>query len=138
MLHDAAQIERHFQRFLSEITENEIVFYLSNAEGTANSVSNDDEEVVILMFWSHRALAARANTGFTDDYDVTEMTLFDFLYRWLPGMSTDGLLAGPEWNRDLAGREIDPFELREEIENRLPQGKLAEYEARYIDLVGNP
>lgn len=47
------------------------------------------------------------------------MSLFDFLFRWLPGMSGDGVLVGPNWNQELIGLELDPFELRKTIEAAL-------------------
>jgi len=34
---------------------NEVVWYLSNENDVANSVSNEDEDKVVLIFWSDRA-----------------------------------------------------------------------------------
>ncbi len=137
MLLDSATVESNFQRFIDRIIESESVFYLGNEEGVANSVSNEDEEVVILMFWSDRAYAARAKKCFDEHFDEVEMDLFDFLYRWLPGMSGDGVLAGPNWNGDLVGREIDPFELREVIEERMPSELISKYQEKYNELTKN-
>ena len=137
MLLDSATVESNFQRFIERIIENETVYYLSNEDGVANSVSNEDEETVILMFWSDRAYATRAKKCFDEHLDEVEMDLFDFLYRWLPGMSGDGVLAGPNWNGDLVGREIDPFELREQIEGKMPSELAAKHEAKYNELSKN-
>ena len=52
-------------------------------------------------------------------------------------MSGDGVLAGPNWNDDLVGREIDPFELREEIEERMPSELVAKHDAKYNELTKN-
>lgn len=134
MLLDEGTVESNFKRFVKRIIESETVFYLSNDNGVANSVSNDDEETVILMFWSDRAYASRANQIFEEKYDVTKMELFDFLYRWLPGMSGDNVLAGTNWNGELVGREIDPFELREIIEEQMPLELHEKYEAKYNEL----
>jgi hypothetical protein len=103
----------------------------------ANSVSNDDEETVILMFWSDRAYASRAKQCFDEYFEEVEMDLFYFLYRWLPGMSSDGVLAGPNWNDSLVDREIDPFELREEIEQRMPSELVDKHQAKYNELIEN-
>ena len=137
MLLDSATVESNLQRFVKRIIENETIFYLSNEDGVANSVSNDDEETVILMFWSDRAYAARANHSFEESYNETEMELFNFLYQWLPGMSGDGVLAGPNWSGELIGREIDPFELREMIEDQMPSELLEKFEAKYNELTKN-
>lgn len=61
------------------------------------------------------------------------MTLFDFLFRWLPGMSGDGVLAGPNWNQDLIGLEIDPFALRESIDSALSPEQMAAHQVQYIE-----
>lgn len=137
MLLDSATVESNFQRFIERVIESESVFYLGNEDGVANSVSNEDEETVILMFWSDRAYATRAKECFDEHFDEIEMDLFDFLYRWLPGMSGDGVLAGPNWNGDLVGREVDPFELRELIEARMPSELIKKYEAEYSELAKN-
>lgn len=131
MLLDSATVESNFQRFIERIIEKESVFYLSNADGVANSVSNDDEETVILLFWSDRAYTTRAKSIFDEEFEEIEMELFDFLYRWLPGMSGDGVLAGPNWTGELIGREIDPFELRELIEDKIPSELTEKYELKY-------
>lgn len=31
-----------------------------------------------------------------------------------------GVLAGPNWNQDLIGLEVDPFDLREQIKAAMP------------------
>ncbi|MDB6132703.1 MAG: hypothetical protein JWM59_946 [Verrucomicrobiales bacterium] len=36
------------------------------------------------------------------------MDLFDFWFRWLPGISGDGILAGTNWDGELRGVECDP------------------------------
>ena len=137
MLLDSATVESNFQRFIDRIIEKESVFYLSNEDGVANSVSNEDEDTVILMFWSDRAYATRAKKCFDEHFDEVEMDLFDFLYKWLPGMSGDDVLAGPNWNGDLVGRELDPFELREEIEERMSSDLVVKYEEKYNELTKN-
>ena len=137
MILDSATVENNFQRFIDRIIESESVFYLENEDGVANSVSNEDEETVILVFWSDRAYATRAKKCFNEDFNEVEMGLFDFLFRWLPGMSGDGVLVGPNWNGDLVGREIDPFDLREIIEERMPSDLVARYDAKYNELTKN-
>ena len=137
MILDSATVESNFQRFIDRIIEKETVFYLANEGGVANSVSNEDEETVILMFWSDRAYTSRAKQCFEEDFKEVQMDLFEFLYRWLPGMSGDKVLVGPNWNGDLVGREIDPFELREKIEERMPSELVSQHEEKYNELTKN-
>ena len=70
MLLDGATVESNFQRFVNRIIENETVYYLSNENGVAESVSNNDDETDVLMFWSDRAYAARANHIFEEDFNA--------------------------------------------------------------------
>lgn len=137
MLLDNAAVESNFKKFVKRIIESETVYYLSNENGVANSVSNDIEETVILMFWSDRAYTTRANHSFKENYNETEMELFNFLYQWLPGMSGDKVLTGPNWTGEFIGKEIDPFELREIIEDQLPLKFLNKYETKYDELTKN-
>jgi hypothetical protein len=43
----------------------------------------------------------------------------EFLDDWLPGMHSDVLLVGINWNLDLEGDEIEPLDLLEEFESEL-------------------
>ncbi len=120
MVLDRATCDANHRRFIERIIENETVWYLSNSEGVANSVSKEGDESTILMFWSDRAYATRVRTSGFEDYEETSMDLFDFIFRWLPGMSGDGVLAGTNWTGDLIGVVNSTFELREEIEAAMP------------------
>ena len=65
------------------------------------------------------------------DHEPERMELFDLLYRWLPGMSQDGVFAGPNWTGDLVGLELDPLELREDLEKRLSAEQKATFAERF-------
>lgn len=84
----------------------------------------------MLLFWSDEAYARRAQQEFPE-YAPAQIGLFDFLFRWLPGMSGDGVLAGTNWTGDLVGLEKDPYELRTEIEAAMPPEVSAAHKARY-------
>ena len=137
MILDQATVNSNHQRFIERAVEHELVYCLSSAEGVANSTSNDEGELDILMFWSDRAYAVRSRKELGDSFEPQEIELFDFLYRWLPGMSGDNVLAGTNWNADLVGAEIDPFQLREEIEEQMGRELLESYESKYIELTKN-
>jgi len=115
---NSAQTKVNHIRFIKRAAKNEAVWLLKSEEGIANSTSHEEHAKEILMFWSDRAY----------------VSLFDFLYRWLPGMSADEVLAGTNWNQGLVGTEIDPFELREGIENAMQPKQRAAYEAQYESL----
>ena len=134
MFQDRASVEASHQRFINRIISHEIVYCLSDSHGVANTISNDDEELDVLMFWSDRAYALRSKKSLEPSLQPQEIELFDFLFRWLPGMSSDGVLAGTNWDSNLIGVEKDPFDLREEIEREMTKELLEEYERKYIKL----
>src|SRR5688572_15034426 len=105
MLHDAATIRANHERFVARVAEKEIVWGLASPRGFAVCPSNEDEERTVLMFWSDRAYASRVKQSAFAEYEPAEITLFDFLFRWLSGMEQDGVLAGTNFNGDLAGLE---------------------------------
>jgi hypothetical protein len=124
---DTETCKENHQRFVKRVAANEIVWGLKNSKGWAYCESNDDENRVVLLFWSDEAYAKRAHDEEFADYSVSSIALFDFLFRWLPGMRDDGVLAGTNWTADLVGLEIDPSALSEEVIFELDPGVLKEY-----------
>jgi len=131
---DRVTCNTNHNRFVKRIIKSEAIWYLSHPDGVANSVSNDDEETTILLFWSDRSYASRAKKEAFFDYQEESIDLFDFLFRWLPGMSRDNALAGTNWTQDLIGVEKDPFKLREEIEKRIPSDLKKRHKAMYEEI----
>jgi hypothetical protein len=82
------------------------------------------------MFWSDRAYASRARQQSFPEYEPAEISLFDFLFRWLPGMAADGVLAGTNWTGDLVGLEFAPNELQETILSAMGPVRAENYKAR--------
>ncbi len=132
---DRATTNENHDRFVKRIIKYQKVWYLKSEDGIANSVSNDDEETTVLMFWSDSAYAKRVKENGFENYDEQSMDLFEFLYRWLPGMTSDGVLAGTNWTHDLIGNEYDAFDLREEIEIKMPISLKEQYEKNYNILI---
>lgn len=127
---DRATCDANHDRFVKRISESEVVWYLSHPDGVANSVSDNDEETTILLFWSDRPYATRARKDGFSEYQEDSMDLFNFLFRRLPAMSGDGVLAGTNWTQDLIGVEKDPFALREEIQNQMPDELKSRHETK--------
>lgn len=132
MLHDSATIQANHERFVSRVAESEVVWGLQALGGFAVCPSNDEERQV-LMFWSDRGYAARVKRNHFPEYEPVEISLFDFLFRWLSGMEGDGVLAGTNWNGDLAGHEIDPGELRDQLLDAMGKERVQQYSIRLRD-----
>jgi hypothetical protein len=127
MLHDSATIQANHERFVSRVAESEVVWALQAPTGFAVCPSNDDEARHVLMFWSDRGYASRVKQNHFPEYEPVEVSLFDFLFRWLSGMEGDGVLAGTNWNGDLAGSEIEPGKLRDQLLDAMGQDRVRQY-----------
>lgn len=115
MLHQVAQLQENHDRFVTRVAANEVVWGLEGPNGFAVCTSNDDESRPVLLFWSDRAYAVRAKQSGYEDHETRELTLFDFLFRWLPGMKGDKAFAGTNFNADFAGLEVEPLDLQEQL-----------------------
>lgn len=142
MLRSTADAKADVERFIRRVVDSDTVWYLSSDLGAAVCDSDaergddDEEPVAVLLFFSDPAYARRVQADKFPEHRPESMSLFSFLYRWLPGMSADGVLAGPNWTGELTGTEIDPFELREAIEAAMTPANLERHESMYRELFG--
>ena len=130
MLHDAATLKANHDRFVRRVAETEVVWALQSSDGFASCPSHADEVRDVVMFWSERAHAERVEKGSFPEYEPVELSLFDFLFRWLAGMERDRVLAGTNWNADLAGLEVSPADLRDQLLTALGPDRAREYAQR--------
>ena len=139
MLRNTADCAADVDRFIRRVSETDQVWYLTSENGPAVSSSNFGEDgsepQTVILFFSDRAYAKRAMLKSFPEFKVASMQLFSFMFRWLPGMSRDGKLAGPNWTGDLIGLEIDPHELRERVEKSMTADLRAAHAREYERLV---
>jgi len=126
-------------RFIRRVVEADLVWYLTSDRGSAISVSNElvdehGEPVTVILFFSDRAYAERVQASCFPTHEAASIDLFDFLYRWLPGMSGDHVLAGPNWTGDLVGLEFDPIELSQTIAAAMSEEHLQRHEQMFQEL----
>ena len=131
MLRDADTSQENYRRFIQRAVASGEVWVLSSPNGVATCDSQCHDDAHVIPFFSDAAYARRAQAQSFQDYEPRRLDLFDLLYRWLPGMSHDGVFAGPGWTSDLVGLECDPFELREELERNLTPKQRASFAERY-------
>jgi len=130
MLHDAADIQANHERFVSRVAVSEIVWALKSPTGFAVCPSNDNEDQQVLMFFSDRGYASRVQQNHFPDYEPAQLTLFDFLFRWLSGMERDGVVAGTNFNGDLAGLELPAADLRDQLLEAMGKDRVQQYADR--------
>jgi hypothetical protein len=107
-------IEANHARFIAKVIEDGLVWGLSTDDGFLACESAQEEDRAVLPFWSDGAAAREVQTEF-EGSEADSVELFDFLFRWLPGMADDDVLAGTNWTSALEGKEIDPIVLQDEI-----------------------
>ena len=132
LINVAAAQEAH-EAFLCRAVEHQSVWAVWGRTGPLIVESNftpDDEtdgnRVArdVYLFFSDEAYARRALRESWPDIpscSTRNISLFDFLYRWLPGLHRDRHLAGTNWTGDLIGLELEPSELQAQLHGRLPQ-----------------
>ena len=113
-------LQENFDRFIVESLEQGCVWGLQNSEGnwaTVQSETNSDLDA--MPFWSVLAFAQSLCTDDWEIYRPTAIAIEEFLDDWLPGLHSDVILVGVNWNSTLDGEEIEPLDLLEEFDAEL-------------------
>ena len=113
-------LQENFDRLIVECLEQGCIWWLQDAtENWALVGSTDHDDIDVIPFWSSTLLAEELCVGDWDVYKPVAIEIEEFLDDWLPGMHSDVLLVGVNWNVDLEGAEIEPLDLLEEFEAEL-------------------
>lgn len=129
---EPATSQESHELFVKRIVESETVWALSKDNNYAYAESNKGENPAdIILFWSDKAYAERTKQIYYPDFEETTITLFNFLFRWLPGMYSENVLAGTNWTGDLVGMEYNAYELRQEIEAALSSDQKERLNSQY-------
>lgn len=107
----SADPEENCELFINEVLSSGRIWGLQADDGWAVCDSIEFEETEVFPFWSTEADAARHCDGPWKVYRAAAISLEEFLEDWLPGMHEDGALAGPNWDSELTGLEIEPADL---------------------------
>jgi hypothetical protein len=127
MQQDKSKCEADHKRFIERVVAAEAVWGLKGESGFAWCESNEAPEGDVIVFWSDKVNAECVRKSWFPEYEPVVITLFDFLFRWLPGMSSDGALAGTNWTAEMIGIESDPKKLQDEIADQMPKAMLDRY-----------
>lgn len=118
MIINRADSTAAYDRFVQRVLEGKSVWLIieTDRDLPVTCVSNDDMATFVVPVWSDRAYAVRAQPKFAFTTDVEEVPLSNFLERTIPFLSEQNGLTGPNWNADLAGLEVDPLKLLEQLQ----------------------
>jgi len=104
-----------YERFIEETIELEIVWNLESEDGFAVCESDQFEGKHVMPFWSTEQDAKAACCDDWNDYKPNPIRFDDFIDAWLHGMAEDEMYVGVNWNSELAGVEIEPVILIEDL-----------------------
>ncbi|MCF6194246.1 MAG: DUF2750 domain-containing protein [Kangiellaceae bacterium] len=104
-----------YERFIDEAIELEIVWNLQSEEGFALCESDEFEGKQVMPFWSREQDAKTACSEDWIGYKPNPIRFDDFVDAWLHGMDEDEIYVGVNWNEELAGVEIEPVILIEDL-----------------------
>ena len=130
---EAATCQENHDLFIREIVESETIWALSNKENryAYAELKKDENPLDILLFWSDKESANRVQQNHYPEFKETSITLYNFLFRWLPGMFSEGVFAGTNWTGALVGMEYDAYKLRLEIEAALSSEQIDRFNKLY-------
>lgn len=111
---------RRLEKFIKRVSENKEVWGLESDDGWFVCESNEYEDTLVMLFWSDRAYAQQCK----DQHDLSEyhpavLDLDEFIEQWLEGLDQDGLLVGLNWSVNLIGKESEPMDIAEALEEEL-------------------
>jgi hypothetical protein len=118
-LHLTADLQANYARFVERVRSSGTVWGLKCLKGWAICPSNE-RDCDVYAFWSEEAYAKRHCQEDWANYKPAAIALDSFLGNWLPGLERDGHLVGVQFNSDLAGLEVEPSKLAEDLSRSTP------------------
>ena len=129
---DSATCQENHDRFIRRIVESETIWALSKENSYAYAeIYKEENPLDIILFWSDKEYANSVKQSHYPEFNETAITLYNFVFRWLPGMSSESVLAGTDWTGDLVGLEHEAYQLRLEIEAALSSEQIDRFNKLY-------
>ncbi|MEG0925208.1 DUF2750 domain-containing protein [Chryseobacterium sp.] len=116
MIQDHITVQNRYKDFIKKISETETVYALKDEKGYATSYSNEIEDengepVQIVCFWSDAARAKSCVDQEWNHYEISSISLREFIENWCLGMNSDGIIVGTNFDSHLFGYEAEPLEV---------------------------
>jgi len=111
----SADPKESHDRFVRDVKASRVVWGLKSDQGWAVCESEEYEDTDVYPFWSDEAGARIHCTDDWVDYTPATLDLDLFIDTWLAGMSEDGVMVGTNWDADLSGLEVEPYDLAQEL-----------------------
>ena len=107
----------HAAEFYREVAKSGVVWGIKDAGGFPAPIASDDRRA--MPFWSSesRALAIVHSAPAYSGFSPIPIEWQVFCERWVPGLVSDGLLAGINWSgARVSGFDIEPTGLQRNVE----------------------
>ncbi len=98
------------QAFVQAVKENGKLYALSAGDDWVVVDSVEYADTDALPLWSSEEAAAKLCQGEWADYRPAAISLDDFFDQWLESLSEDEVMVGLDWDEELEGPEVDPFD----------------------------
>jgi hypothetical protein len=108
----------HYTAFITEIIKNDRVWTIYDDGGIPAPKNMDGERSMPLWSTIKRAQNIIENVPNYVGFRIKEIPLDDFISKWLPGLTNDGLFVGVNWSGKRAtGYDLKPNEVQVTIKH---------------------
>ena len=111
--------KQRYEHFVSKVCDWEELWILEDKHANYLIVT-PQENLEYLPIWPHADYAASFREVYPS-FTPTKVDLNTFIEKWLQTLNDDGIKIGVLPNLDISVWIIDPFDLKEELENELKQ-----------------
>ena len=127
-------IQKEYQAFLQETVNFSEVWILDNEEGMACQSSLEYEGSMAVLFWSNAILAEIERDNEFENLETKSLSLFEFMFQWLPNMQEEGVICALNWNQENGGLEVEPADLLDHYNMVIPEDLEAEFKEKLKSL----
>lgn len=104
-------VTANLDTFVEAVKESGQLFALSSGDDWVVVDSVEYADTDALPIFSSETAAAKLCQGEWADYKPAAIRLDVFFDQWLESLGEDEVMVGLDWNEELEGPEIDPFDL---------------------------
>ncbi|MBY5920490.1 DUF2750 domain-containing protein [Ferrimonas balearica] len=104
-------INPQIRAFIEAVTESGQIWALSAGDDWVVVDSAEFADTDALPLFSSESAAKAICHDEWADYQPAAIPVSEFFDTWLESLSEDEVMVGIDWNADLEGAEIDPFDL---------------------------
>ncbi|MBY6185437.1 DUF2750 domain-containing protein [Marinobacter hydrocarbonoclasticus] len=104
-------IQPQVRAFIDAVTESGQIWALSAGDDWVVVDSAEFADTDALPLFSTQAGAQALCQEEWAEYEPAAIPVAEFFDKWLESLSEDEVMIGIDWNADLEGAEIDPFDL---------------------------